>query len=55
MPVGRAVGQAPLVDVDDSDRVGGSGALPPAGDADNRVADAQKSFLDAELDAVLKR
>ena len=54
MTIGRAVSlEPPLLDVHDSDRVGRPGPLPPSGDADDGVAHAEESFLDAKLDAVL--
>ena len=46
-----------LLDGEDPDGVGGAGALPPAGDADHRVAGLEEAArlaeVHAELDAVV--
>lgn len=44
-----------VLDVDDSDRVGRPGTLPPTRNAHDWVADAKKAFLTAKVDAELWR
>jgi hypothetical protein len=51
----RHLKKALVVDVDDSDGVGRSGTLPPAGDANNGVTNVEESLLDAEVNAVLEK
>ena len=53
----RILRTPPLLDRQDSDGVGGPGPLPPAGNADHRVAGLEEALVlaevDAELDAVV--